>query len=475
MATVARKASSGEGGRQRAVGGDLMVRDLPRIVVAGTASGVGKTTVATGLMAALAEQGLRVAGFKVGPDYIDPSYHALATGMPPRNLDAFLCGPELMAPLLAHGASDAGIAVIEGVMGLFDGASGTTGLASTAHVATLLDAPVLLVVDAGGMARSVAAMVHGYATFEPAVRIAGVVINRLGSPRHAELVREALAPLGIPVVGTLLRDAGLETPSRHLGLVPAGERVQRARTTIDALGSSVGAALDLDLVQALARSAPPLACDPWAPPERGAGRAGIAVAAGPAFTFTYTENLELLSAAGGEIMRFDPLRDERLPDGTDALYLGGGFPEMHGAELAANVPLRSAVAAHAAAGRPIIAECGGMLYLSQTLDGHPQCGVIAADAMTEPRLHLGYRTAEVATATPWWSAGTQARAHEFHHAVLDPDASRTPAWQIGQRVEGFVARNLHASWLHTHWGAMPDVAHRFVATAAKPRTAALCT
>lgn len=450
-----------------------MVRP-PRIVVAGTASGVGKTTVATGLMAALAGRGLRVAGFKVGPDYIDPSYHAVATGMPPRNLDAFLCGPELMAPLLAHGSSGADIAVIEGVMGLFDGASGTPGLASTAHVAALLDAPVLLVVDAGGMARSVAAMVHGFATFDPGVRIAGVVVNRLGSQRHAQLVREALDPLGIPVVGTLLRDAALETPSRHLGLVPAAERGRRARTTVDALGASVGDALDLDLVQALARAAPPLVTGPWTPPPSENASARIAVAAGPAFTFTYTENIELLAAAGGDVVRFDPLHDERLPDGTDALYLGGGFPEVHGTELAANVALRSAIAAHAAAGRPVIAECGGLLYLCRTLDGRPQCGVIAADATTGARLHLGYRTARVATATPWWPVDTQVRAHEFHHGTVSPVTGEAPAWQIGERQEGFVRGNVQASWLHTHWAATPDVARRFVAAAASVRTAVLC-
>ena len=443
----------------------------PRIVVAGTGSGVGKTTVATGLMAALTRRGLRVAGFKVGPDYIDPSYHTLATGMPPRNLDAFLCGPELMTPLLAHGASGADIAVVEGVMGLFDGASGTPGLASTAHVATLLDAPVLLVVDAGGMARSVAAMVHGYATFDPALRIAGVVVNRLGSPRHAHLVREALAPLGIPVVGTLMRDAGLDTPSRHLGLVPAGERGQRARTTVDALGTAVGNALDLDLVQALARAAPLLASTPWTPPAAVGSSARIAVAAGPAFTFTYTEHIELLTAAGGDVVPFDPLHDEQLPDGTDALYLGGGFPEVHSAELAANVALRAAVAAHAAAGRPIIAECGGLLYLCRTLDDRPQCGVLAADATTGSRLQLGYRTARAATATPWWPAGSQVRAHEFHHGTVRPGAGAAPAWHIGERAEGFVTGNVHASWLHTHWAATPDVARRFVAAAArsKPR------
>jgi cobyrinic acid a,c-diamide synthase len=449
-----------------------VVTSAPRIVVAGTASGVGKTTVATGLMAALTARGLRVAGFKVGPDYIDPSYHARATGMPPRNLDAFLCGPERMAPLLAHGATGADIAVVEGVMGLFDGASGTAGLASTAHVATLVDAPVLLVADAGGMARSVAAVVHGFASFDPAVRIAGVVVNRLGSPDHARLVREALAPLGIPVIGTLTRDAAIGTPSRHLGLVPAAERDRAADATIDALAAVVGDALDLDAVLALARGAASLPCTPWTPPETADVTARVAVAGGPAFTFTYTENLELLAAAGADVMAFDPLRDEALPEGTQALYLGGGFPEMHGEQLAANRPLRSAVAAHATAGMPVIAECGGLLYLCRTLDGHPQCGVLPADAAMGPRLRLGYRSARVVTPTPWWPADGRANAHEFHRCAVTPAAGADPAWRIGERAEGFVSGSVHASWLHTHWAATPEVAHRFVAAAGRVLTCA---
>src|SRR5690606_13608693 len=245
--------------------------------------------------------------------------------------------------------------VVEGVMGLFDGAAGRSEEASTAHVAKLLDAPVVLVVDAGAMARSVAALVHGYATFDPDVRLAGVIANRVGSERHAELVAEALAPLGIPLVGVLHRDADLVTPSRHLGLVPVAERTAEARRTVADLGARVGAAVDLDALLVLASSAPSLTVPPWDPEAGVQHPVRIAVAGGRAFSFTYAENLELLTGVGAEVVLIDPTADEALPDGTDGLYLGGGFPEMHGDALSANARLRRAVADFAAAGRPVLA------------------------------------------------------------------------------------------------------------------------
>ncbi|MGH8907269.1 MAG: cobyrinate a,c-diamide synthase [Egibacteraceae bacterium] len=436
------------------------------MVVAGTASGVGKTTVATGLMAALATRGLRVAGFKVGPDFIDPSYHALATGRPPRNLDAFLSGPELIAPLFIHGVAGADVAVIEGVMGLFDGASGRGELASTAHVAKLLDAPVLLVVDAGAMARSVAAMVHGYASFDPDLRVAGVVCNRVGSPGHAQLLREALEPLGIPLLGALRRDPALRSPSRHLGLVPVAERPAEARRTVADLGERLAAALDLDAVLALARTAPPLHSAGWTPAASctvqdaagAAPRRRVAVAGGPAFSFVYTENLELLRAAGAELLPLDPTRDEALPEGTQALYLGGGFPEAHADALSANVPLRRAVKAFDG---PVLAECGGLLYLCEELDGRPMCGVLPARAAMTERLTLGYREAEAVTGSALWRQGEKVRGHEFHYSTITPGAGPAPAWHLG-RLEGFVTRRVHASYLHTHWAATPHAAARFL-------------
>jgi len=450
---------------------------IPRLVVAGTHSGVGKTTVATGLMAAFAARGETVAGFKVGPDFIDPSYHALATGRPGRNLDAFLSGPELIGPLFAHGAGGADLAIIEGVMGLFDGAAGAGELASTAQVTKLLGAPVLLVLDCRALARSAAALLHGYATFDPEVRVAGVVLNRVASDRHEAMLREALAPSGVPVVGVLRRHPDLAAPERHLGLVPAAERGSAARQTVAALSAALAAACDLDAVAAIAAAAPPLSATPWRPaakpepgpePERGFGPVRFAVAGGPAFTFVYQENLELLHAAGAELAFFDPTADEALPPGATGLYLGGGFPETYAEPLAANQPLRAAVRAFASSGRPLLAECGGLLYLARTLDGQPMAGVLPADAHMSDRLALGYRHAVAAASTKLAAAGERLRGHEFHYSRLDPPAGTPAAWLLGddRQPEGFTSGGLHASYLHTHWAAAPQLAERLVRAAA---------
>lgn len=422
---------------------------IPRIVIAGTSSGAGKTTIATGIMAALSN----VAAFKVGPDFIDPSYHALATGRPGRNLDAFLSTPELIAPLVRHGAAGADIAVIEGVMGLYDGASGRGELASTAHVAKLLQAPVVLVVNCEAMARSVAAIVHGYRTFDPDVNVAGVILNRVGSSFHADILREALPD--IPVLGALHRDANLEVPERHLGLVPVAERAPRARRVIEHLGEAVKQHLDLEALVRLAQAAPELPGEAWAP-KAEPQRARVAIARGPAFSFHYQENLELLSGAGAELAEFDPLSDEALPE-ADALILAGGFPEVFGEELSANTALREAI------GRfdgPILAECGGLLYLAETLDERPMCGVLPVDAHMGDRLTLGYREATSLSDHPVWPAGTTTRGHEFHYSKVSAAGN---AWEHQRGREGHVQGNVHASYLHTHWAATPEVADRLVA------------
>jgi cobyrinic acid a,c-diamide synthase len=444
---------------------------IPRVVIAGTSSGAGKTSVTCGLIGALRACGLAVQSFKVGPDYIDPSYHALASGRPGRNLDAFLSGPELIAPLARHGARGADVAVVEGVMGLFDGASGRGELASTAHVAKLLRAPVVLIVDASAMARSVAAVVHGYRSFDPGLDVAGVIFNKVGSDHHEALLREAVEPLGVPVLGALRRDERVAAPERHLGLVPAGEREGRARDAIAALAGAVARDVDLDALLALARSAAPLPGPAWEPAraEPVAGGARVAIARGPAFSFHYEVNLELLEAAGAELAPFDPLCDEQLPEGAGALVLAGGFPEVFGAELEANEPLRRSVAAFAASGRPVLAECGGLLYLCEELDGHAMCGAIPAHARMTERLTLGYREAVAATATPWLDAGSELRGHEFHYTQVDA-AGGAPAWRLRargtERPEGVVHGAVQASYLHTHWAAAPELASRFVHAAA---------
>jgi cobyrinic acid a,c-diamide synthase len=440
---------------------------LPRLVVAGTHSGAGKTTVASGLMAAFARKGLRVAPFKVGPDFIDPSYHTLATGRPGRNLDAFLSGPELIGPLFAHGAGGADVAVVEGVMGLFDGKSGAGEYASTAHVAKLLEAPVLLVIDASAMARSAAAIVHGYATFDPDLRIGGVILNRVGSPLHERMLREAIEPLNVPVLGVLRRAPTMNTPDRHLGLVPAAERKSEARYTLDVAGTTVSRSCDLDAILRLARSAGPLNARAWSPeaPERGPSTR-VAVGAGPSFSFLYEENLELLRGAGSELAFFDPASDENLPEGADALYLGGGFPETYAEALAANEPLRRQVRRFAAEGKPIVAECGGLLYLVEELDGHRMCGVLDAKARMTDRLTLGYREARAPQDSPLAESGSRVRAHEFHYSAVEPRVGERPAWGLeGRGPEGFVAGGVHASYLHLHWAATPEIPRRLVLAA----------
>ncbi|GGQ24691.1 cobyrinate a,c-diamide synthase [Streptomyces roseolilacinus] len=448
---------------------------VARLVIAAPSSGAGKTTVATGLMAAFAGRGLAVSPHKVGPDYIDPGYHALATGRPGRNLDAFMCGTNLVAPLFAHGARGCDLAVVEGVMGLYDGAADQGELASTAQVAKLLRAPVVLVVDASSQSRSVAALVHGFASWDPQVRIGGVILNKVATDRHEHLLREALGESGVPVLGVLRRAPAVSTPSRHLGLVPVAERRAQAVDAVRAQAEQVRQGCDLDALLALARSAPPLHAEPWsaeaallragaAEPAAGA-RPVVAVAGGAAFTFSYAEHAELLAAAGAEVVAFDPLRDEKLPEGTRGLVVGGGFPEVYAPELSANASLRDAVSALARSGAPVAAECAGLLYLARSLDGRPMCGVLDADARMSERLTLGYRDAVAVSDSPVAAAGTRLRGHEFHRTVIEPGAGANPAWGLRQperRVEGFVRGGVHASYVHTHWAAVPQTARRFV-------------
>ncbi|MGW0348351.1 cobyrinate a,c-diamide synthase [Streptomyces anthocyanicus] len=471
---------------------------VPRLVIAAPSSGSGKTTVATGLMAVLTARGLAVSPHKVGPDYIDPGYHALATGRVGRNLDAYLCGPELVGPLFLHGARGCDIAVVEGVMGLYDGAAGEGELASTAQVAKLLRAPVVLVVDASSQSRSVAALVHGFVSWDPEVRVGGVILNKVASDRHEVLLREAVDSVGVPVLGVLRRAAPVETPSRHLGLVPVAERGSDAVDAVAAMGARVADGCDLEALAGLARSAGALSCAAWdagealvsSPPpplpvpSPGAAptdplvrpgrprpqapdglRRRVAMASGAAFTFSYAEHTELLAAAGAEVVTFDPLRDEELPEGTQGLVIGGGFPEVYAAELSANEGLRKSVAELAFSGAPVAAECAGLLYLCRELDGLPMCGVLDTAARMSERLTLGYRDAVAVSDSALAVAGTRMRGHEFHRTVVEPGAGAAPAWGMRapeRRVEGFVERGVHASYLHTHWAAEPGVARRFV-------------
>jgi cobyrinic acid a,c-diamide synthase len=473
---------------------------VPRVVIAAPASGHGKTSVATGLLGALRRRGLTVSPHKVGPDYIDPGYHALAAGRPGRNLDPWLTGEDQVVPMFLHGAATpvmADVAVIEGVMGLFDGKSGSPvgvgmgagigapgDFASTAHVARLLGAPVVLVVDASGMAASAGALLHGFATFDPATRLGGVIFNKVGTDRHEEILRGAAESAGIPVLGAIRRQPRLTVPSRHLGLIPALELGGEATGAVDALASVVADGVDLPALLRLARTAPPLPDydDPFPARQWPLPAPRLAVAAGKAFTFGYAEHPELLTAAGAEVVAFDPLRDEHLPEGVNGLVIGGGFPEEHAAQLSANARLRAEVATLARTGAPVIAECAGLLYLARSLDGHPMCGVLDIDAAMTGKLTLGYRDAVAAAASPLAPAGTRVHGHEFHRTsisnpgisnpgISDPGAPdgtgrawhwKTPSTAV---TEGFVKDGVHASYLHTHWNGIPGTAERITSAA----------
>jgi cobyrinic acid a,c-diamide synthase len=444
------------------------------IVIAAPASGCGKTTVTLGLLAALRRRGLAVAPFKVGPDFIDPGHHGAACGRPSRNLDAWMCGEDFVRKTFARGCDGADLAVIEGVMGLFDGASGAFDEGSTAEIARRLGGRILLVVDARSQARSAAALVQGFANFDPRLEFAGVLFNRVASDRHERLLREAVASVpGLPpVLGCLRREEELSLPERHLGLVTAGD----AGTDEDfygRLGSWVEKHLDIEQLFG----------------ETGGGETGgqvytfdmrvkcvdltpkvrLGVARDEAFCFCYPENLELLEAAGAEIVPFSPLRDAALPRGIDGLYLPGGYPELHAGRLAKNEGLLRDLREAAGAGLPIYAECGGFMLLAEAIDGEPMAGVFPAKArMLKKRKALGYREVTFTAETPLGPAGTTARGHEFHYSEMDLPGSVPTCYRLSRRggedlgVEGYRAGNVLGSYIHLHFGSNPQLAENFV-------------
>ncbi|MCF6387999.1 cobyrinate a,c-diamide synthase [Mycobacterium sp. MBM] len=446
---------------------------VPAVVIAAPASGSGKTTVATGLMGALRRAGHRVAPFKVGPDFIDPGYHALAAGLPGRNLDPVLLGESLIGPLYRHGTAGADIAVVEGVMGLFDGRIDADGMGpahgSTAHVAGLLGAPVVLVVDARGQSHSIAALLHGFSTYDTSTRPAGVILNRVGTPRHEQVLRQACERVGVPVLGAIPRTAELEVPSRHLGLVTAVEYGALADRAVTAMTELVATHVDIAAVAAAAGGH--VGATAWsadvAQPVSGVT---VALAAGRAFSFGYAEHRELLTAAGADVVDFDPLVDE-LPDDTAALVIPGGFPEQFTAELSANATVRGQIRALAAAGAPVHAECAGLTYLVDDLDGVPMCGVLAGSARFTERLTLGYRDAVAVTESALHTVGERVSGHEFHRTAVTFDRDYPSAWGFRSpsgepMADGVVHGGVHAGYLHTHPAAHPHGSSGFVAAAA---------
>ncbi len=454
--------------------------DIPRLVIAGASSGSGKTTVAVALMRALRARGLAVAPFKCGPDYLDPSYHGRAAGRTCHNLDGWMMGRDASLATFARCARGADVAVIEGVMGLYDSASPTGEEGSTAEMAKWLSAPVLAVIDASGMARTVAALAGGLAQFDPGLCLAGIVCNRVGSRGHLQLLREALsAP---PVLGGVPSRSDLAFPERHLGL-RAADRSVLPEVTLDAWGTVAAEWLDLDALLAIARTAPPLTPSDtvWAraAPIPASERCRIGIAFDEAFHFYYQDNLSRLESLGARLVRFSPLHDRALPD-VHGLYLGGGYPEEHAAKLSGNSGMREAIRAFAAAGGPIYAECGGLMALCEairTRNGadHPMLGLLPGVAVMKDRLAaLGYVEVETRIPTLLGPAGLRMRGHQFRYSELTnvPD-DLARAYALHSRrggepaPEGYARGSILASYVHAHWASCPEAAAGFVEACAR--------
>ena len=444
--------------------------NIPRIVIAATQSGGGKTTLVTGLLAALRTRGLTVQSFKVGPDYIDLGYHRLASGRTGHNLDTWLVPEARLTEIFARECAGADIAVIEGVMGLYDG--GRRGISSTAAIAKALDAPVLLVIDAKSVGASAAATALGFRVYDARLNLAGVLLNRLGSETHEEMIREAMAGIDMPVYGVLRRDAALALPERHLGLTPVEENA--AAETVRAIGERVEAGLDLDSILKLARSAAPMTIAEVKRAEKAAP-VRIGIAHDEAFSFYYAASLAELEAYGAEIIAFSPLHDEALPE-VDGVLIGGGFPEMFAAQLAENASMRASLCRAAEEGMPIYAECGGYMYLMQSLvdfDGveHAMAGIFPARArMTEKLQMVGYVEAEQAVDTVLGSAGLLLHGHEFHFSVEEAERAAdlvrpftfTKLRNGARYAAGCVYKNVLGSYLHLHFAGCQTAAENFV-------------
>jgi len=450
--------------------------NIPRIVIAGTHSGVGKTSVSLGIMAALRRRGLIVQPFKVGPDYLDPTYHNVVTGRRSRNLDGWMTSPTFVRKSFVHACEGADVAVIEGVMGLFDGLDAESDEASTAQVAKLLDAPVALVIDARSMARSAGAVALGYSTFDPELSIDALVFNRVGSESHYDYVRIATDRACQPkLMARLPRAEDIELPSRHLGLVSADREVLPDEL-VDRLAELIEEHVDLGALLQLAGECSAVTADEWPPPVEP--RARIAVASDDAFHFYYADNLDLLCAVGAEIVEFSPMHDAELPADVDGIYLGGGYPEVHAKALSENRSMLESVRRFGRDGGAIYGECGGLMYLcEQLIDTDDQefemAGLVPAATRMLPRLRrLGYVQVESVEPGPFGPVGTALRGHEYHYSELlgDPAAQvdvrtayRVTKPRTGEsHAEGYAVGNTLASYVHVHFGSNEAAAAAFV-------------
>lgn len=442
-----------------------------RLVLAGSGSGVGKTSISAGLMAAFRRRGLTVQPFKVGPDYIDPAFHSFVTGRQSRNLDAWLLEEDILRELFLRNAPADGLSVVEGVMGLFDGQA-ESGLGSSAHVAQIIAAPTVLIINGAGISRSAAALVQGYDRFLPSFRLAGVIINRLSGPAHYDLLRKYIEDeAGVPCFGYLPKKPGFSLESRHLGLVPSGE-VADLSQKLAALADAAEESLDLDGLLKLAEAAPELPAPSAALGLSGPGRVRLGLARDQAFNFYYQDNLDLLSELGAEIVPFSPLNDPALPLDLDGLYLGGGFPEVFADHLEANLSLRSEILAALEEGLPAYAECGGLMYLNRSLTDlegreHRMVGFFPGRAVMTPRLqNFGYVELSFQQETVLGPAGTRIKGHEFHHSrledleapyVAEVRKNALKAWPGALR-----RKNVLAAYPHLHFWANPQTAVSFI-------------
>jgi cobyrinic acid a,c-diamide synthase len=464
---------------------------MKSFVIAAPMSGSGKTTVTLGIMECLKRRGLAVAPFKVGPDFIDPGWHRLVTGRPSVNLDGWMCPERFVRETFALNTQGADIAVVEGVMGLFDGIDGTSEAGSTAQVAKILASPVILVVDAKSQARSAAALVQGFVHFDPQLQVSGVIFNNVGSANHARILREAMETSlpEVKVLGCIPRDEQLRIPSRHLGLVTA-EETPLSEEFLNTLAAVIGKHLDFDGILLVESSKNPLpACGQKQPSARrpvkeGEARVRIAVARDRAFCFVYEDNLRLLREAGAEIVEFSPLDDAHLPQGIGGIYLPGGYPELFAETLSANRDMIEEITAAIESGMPVYAECGGFIYLSRGVrdiaspgddspssckDLIPLAGIFPVSTRMLPRRKaLGYREAEISEDSILGPAGTVARGHEFHYSEMEEMPHKVERlYQVRKNgtviaTEGYRYRNCLASYLHLHFGSCPEMADTFV-------------
>lgn len=439
---------------------------LKPLIIAAPASGSGKTTVTLGLMAALKKRGMKVAPFKVGPDYIDPGLHAIACGQLSRNLDGWMCGEAGVRSAYARGCQGANVAIIEGVMGLFDGAVGDSDVGSTAEVANWLEGRIVLVVDARSQARSAAALVAGFVQFDPSLQFSGIIFNRVGSERHEELLRQACASVdGLPpVLGCIRRDDEITLPERHLGLLTAEEGALDA-ALLSRLADVIENSIDVDALTG--GGAETTASQP---DKKIAAVVRIGIARDKAFCFYYPDNLEQLTAAGAELVEFSPLTDEQLPEGLDGLYFGGGYPEVYAEQLAANSSMLTAISKFTEEGRPVYAECGGLIYLAEAIEGHAVTGLFPATArMLARRKSLGYREVVLTEESMLGPAGMVLRGHEFHYSEMEMPESVKRVYRVSARngqqqfAEGYSKGHVLGSYIHLHFSSNPQVADNFVA------------